>query len=272
MATLTLSSPAPYEGGTAVSSALFGYASSKNRVVRYTFKTGSSGATSFKLSGNITKYDGSYDVSSIYCLRFKITTDSTSHKNADKSSSYDGEITSTSVDVTVNQRLNPNTTYYLWLFPGHSSYSVYYAYNPNNNNSPTLSIVTYLDSYKLTTNAGSGSTITVNRSSSPIGGASAGNISSGATLYPDDVLKISFTASAGYELVTHTVNNSSFQSGNTVTVSGNVSVATTTKMLGLVYIDEGGSFGKYLIYIDNGTGWDMYIPYIDNGSSWDLCS
>ena len=62
MATLTLSNPTPYEGGVVCSSSLFGYASSKNRVVRYTFKTGTSGATSFKLSGSITKYGGTYDV------------------------------------------------------------------------------------------------------------------------------------------------------------------------------------------------------------------
>ena len=357
MATLTLSSPQPYEGGTVVSSALFGYASSKNRVVRYTFKTGSSGATSFKLSGSITKYGGTYDVNSTYYLLFAITTSSDSHKNAGKSSDYDGKITSTTVDVTINRELQPNTTYYLWLFPGHTAYSVYYAYNANTND-PTLSIVTTLDSYKLTTSAGTGSTITVNRSSSPFGGGSTGNLSNGAAIYKNDVLKISFAANTGYDLGSCTVNNSNFtsggshtvsgnvtvkstatvktytlsisagdgstitvkrtnspvgggstgnlsngatiyhsdvltittsanagheiktqtcngsafKSGDSVTVTGSVTIITSTGMMGLVHIDNGSGFEMYLIYIDNGTGWDMYIPYVDNGSGWDLCS
>ena len=166
--------------------------------------------------------------------------------------------------------LKANTTYYLWLFSGHSSYSLYYA--TDNTGNTTLKIVTELTSYKLTTDVGAGSTITVNRSSSPIGGASTGNISSGTSIYPKDVLKISFAVSEGYELVAHTVNGSSFTSGSSHTVSGNVSVTTTTKLLGLIRIDNGSGFDMYLIYIDNGTGWDMYIPYVDNGSGWDLCS
>lgn len=355
MATLTLSNPTPYEGGNSCSSSLFGY-DGKNRVVRYTFKTGTSGATSFKLSGSIKKYGGTYDVSSIYDLLFIVTTDSTSHKNANQSSSYDGQITSTTVNVTVNRELSPNTTYYLWLFPGHAASSQYYAYDTNNN--PTLSIVTTLNSYKLTTSTDKGSTITVSRTSSPLGGASTGNISSGATLYPKDVLKITFaantgynpgtltvnnsnftsgsshtvsgnvtvkstatvksytlsisagkgsditvkrtsspaggastgnlsdgatiyhfdvltidtSASVGYEIKTQTCNGSSFESGDSVTVAGSISVVTITGLMGLVHIDNGSGFDMYLIYIDNGTGWDMYIPYVDNGSGWDLCS
>ena len=83
-----------------------------------------------------------------------------------------------------------------------------------------------LIAYSLTVSAGSDSTITVNRTSSPNGG-STGNLSNGATIYTNDVLNITFSASTGYSVETHTVNGSTFTSGNTHTVSGDVSVAST---------------------------------------------
>ncbi len=83
-----------------------------------------------------------------------------------------------------------------------------------------------LIAYSLTVSAGSNSTITVNRTSSPNGG-STGNLSNGATIYTNDVLNITFSASTGYSVETHTVNGSTFTSGNTHTVSGDVSVAST---------------------------------------------
>ena len=46
---------------------------------------------------------------------------------------------------------------------------------------------------------------------------------------------------------------------------------TYEELNGLIYIDDGTKFNRYIVYIDNGTGWDMYMPYIDNGSSWDIC-
>lgn len=223
MATLSLSSPQGYVAGSAVSTAMFGYIEGNYRVTRYTFKTGSAGATKVTLSGSITKYTGTYNVSSVYNLRFAITTSSTSHQNATKTSDYDGQITSTSVNVSVDMQLSPNTTYYLWLFSGHSSSSLYHA----GTSSPTLSIETELPSYKLTTTAGAGSTITVNRTRSPLGGGSTGNLANGSTIYLDDVLTITFAANSGYNLGTHTVNNSNFTSGSSHTVSGNVTVKST---------------------------------------------
>lgn len=83
--------------------------------------------------------------------------------------------------------------------------------------------------YKLTTSAGTGSNITVNRTSS--GYAAKGNISNGAKLYSGDKLKITFTPSQNYAISTHTVNNSTFTSGNTHTVSNDVSVKSTAQVL-----------------------------------------
>lgn len=135
-----------------------------------------------------------------------------------------------------------------------------------------VSATATVKSYKLAISAGTGSTITVNRTSSPKKGASTGNLSDGATIYYSDVLKITFAAGAGYEITTHTVNGTDFTSGNTHTVTANVTVIAITNTLGLVYIDNGTTLESYLIYIDNGSSWEQHIPYIDNGSGWDMCN
>lgn len=89
--------------------------------------------------------------------------------------------------------------------------------------------------YTLSISAGTGSSITVNRTSCPVSG-NTGNLSAGSKkLYHDDKLKITFTPSSNYSITTHTVNGSSFTSNNTHTVSGNVSVvATATPLKSLV--------------------------------------
>lgn len=81
--------------------------------------------------------------------------------------------------------------------------------------------------YSLSISAGANTTVTVNRTSSPNQHASTGNLSSGSVIYYGDVLKITATASSGYNLSTFTVNGSGFTSGNTVTVTGAVTVITT---------------------------------------------
>ena len=134
----------------------------------------------------------------------------------------------------------------------------------------TVTITADVNSYSLTINPSIGSNIIVNRTSSPLKGAATGNITSADPIYYNDVLAITFIALPGYGLVTTTVNGSDFTSGNTHAVTDNVTVATTTKQLGLVYIDNGSGFDEYLIYIDNGSSWEQYAPYLDNGSDWDL--
>ncbi len=86
-----------------------------------------------------------------------------------------------------------------------------------------------IPTYSLSISAGTGSNITVNRTSSGYGGT--GNLSNGARLYYNDKLKITFTPSTNYAISTHTVNGSTFSSGNTYTVSGNVSVKATAQVL-----------------------------------------
>lgn len=95
----------------------------------------------------------------------------------------------------------------------------------------TVTLTTISASYALSISAGTGSAITVSRTSSPNQGAFTGGLSHGAVIYYGDVLTISFSVSTGYNLSTHTVNGSIFTSGGTHTVSGNVSiVATATRI------------------------------------------
>lgn len=87
--------------------------------------------------------------------------------------------------------------------------------------------------YALSMSAGDGSSITVNRTSSGYGGTGA--LADGAKLYKDDTLKITFTAGTNYAITNHTVNGSTFISGNTHTVSGDVAViATATPLKSLI--------------------------------------
>ena len=79
----------------------------------------------------------------------------------------------------------------------------------------------------LSITAGTGSSITVTRQSSPW--AATGKLT-GGTVYDGDVLKISFAALTGYALGTHTVNGGSFTSGGTHTVSANVTVVSTATL------------------------------------------
>lgn len=101
-----------------------------------------------------------------------------------------------------------------------------WAINETGSGSFTLNALTV---YSLSTSAGTGSSITVNRTSS--GYASTGNLSNGAKLYKGDTLKITFTPSTNYAISTHTVNGSTFTSGGTHTVSANVSVVATAQVL-----------------------------------------
>lgn len=69
--------------------------------------------------------------------------------------------------------------------------------------------------------------VSVYRSSSPQGGADVGYLSTGAVIYQGDTLQITSTPGAPYNQSTFTVNGSGFTSGNTHTVSGNVSIVST---------------------------------------------
>ncbi len=124
---ITPSALAAYSGGAAIStaSAVAGY-SSGNRVVRYTFKSPSTGASAVSITcTGASSGDGGWP-----SLRFYITESSTSHKNAGSGSTYTGTLTkgttsggSNKYSGSANIILQPNTTYYLWIFPATTTYA-----------------------------------------------------------------------------------------------------------------------------------------------------
>lgn len=83
--------------------------------------------------------------------------------------------------------------------------------------------------YSLSISAGSNTSVSVERTSSPNQHSSTGKLSSGSVVYYGDVLKITASASSGYKLSTFTVNGTSFTSGNTITVSSAINVVTTAE-------------------------------------------
>lgn len=85
--------------------------------------------------------------------------------------------------------------------------------------------------YTLSVSAETGSNITVNRTACA-GSGGTGKLSAGKNkLYYGDKLKITFTPSSNYAIDSHKVNDATFTSGNTHTVSGNVTVAATATPL-----------------------------------------
>ena len=129
MATITSTAKQPYAGGsTTDAQQVVGYLNSKNNVVRYTFKTDSSGASSVSWSIPNNYLGGG----TAPALRWYITTSATSHTNAGSSAAYHGTVKVTDVGSgnytfsgNANIVLQPNTTYYLWLFPSTTTYGYY---------------------------------------------------------------------------------------------------------------------------------------------------
>ena len=68
--------------------------------------------------------------------------------------------------------------------------------------------------YSLSFSSGTGYSISVNRTSSPLAAASTGNLSSGSTIYYGDTLSISYGASTGYSLTSSGITSA--------TVTGNI--------------------------------------------------
>ena len=83
--------------------------------------------------------------------------------------------------------------------------------------------------YSLSVDEGTGSSISVQRTSSS--SSDLRTLLNGALIYAGDILKIIFSPLENYELLTHTVNGTAFTSGNSHTVSGNTAVAATARPL-----------------------------------------
>ena len=115
-----------YAGGSSGASNVVGWESSRTRVVRYKFTAPPEGASRFAFSIG-THYLGGGSASAP--LRFYVGESDTSHANAGKDAEYHGTVTMTKengeylASGDANILLLPNTTYYLWIFPGSETYS-----------------------------------------------------------------------------------------------------------------------------------------------------
>lgn len=137
---ITSTSRKIYAGTSETTSELIGYNAGKNYVARYTFKTGSEGASS--VSWLVARNSHSSATGNGGALRWYITTSSTSHINAGATTTkYHGDVTvSTNVpghegfdsfSGSADLVMLPNTTYYLWIFPKNAKFGCYYTHSTN---------------------------------------------------------------------------------------------------------------------------------------------
>lgn len=142
MAEFVLSSAAEgsafYEAGKVVSGRVVGISNRKNRVARYQFITTAEGSS----HQEILYYSSGLGGGSHIPVRFYIGTDPNSHTNAGVNSEYHGTLTLGSDKETFtgssNVLLLPNTTYYIWFFPGSTTYG-YYAWRSSKTSTLTTS-------------------------------------------------------------------------------------------------------------------------------------
>lgn len=156
----------------------------------------------------------------------------------------------TAQDLTPNAFTRTGYTFLGWSADPSATVPTYSDEESVSNLVPSGTIVLYavwrLDTYLLSISA-SNSTVTVVRTSSPIGGGSIGNISAGAALYYNDVLTITFTARAGYTQAAHTVNGTDFTSGDTHVVAAGVAVVSTATANNYTVVynaNRGGAHGS----------------------------
>ena len=126
MPQIVLTDPVFYKNGEAGHSKVVGFESQVTRVARYTFVSPSMGATQLSIF-----FDGVSKGAGIdNPVRFAITTDPDSHRNAGADATYTGSLSINLPNYTAggnaSVRLAPNVTYYLWLFPGQNAWGWYY--------------------------------------------------------------------------------------------------------------------------------------------------
>lgn len=121
-----------YSDGGGATSRIVGVEGGRNRLVRYAFTTPGEGASAVSMKFYC---DGEQTGASNVPLRFYIGTSATSHANAGANSEYHGTLTKTTgkegavFTGELDILLLPNTTYYLWVFPGISPTNNYGYYN-----------------------------------------------------------------------------------------------------------------------------------------------
>lgn len=133
----------------------------------------------------------------------------------------------------------------------------------------TATLISYILSLSYSSN---GVSISVNRTSSPIGSGSIGALKNGDKLYYNDVIEINYTISGAYQLLTATVNNIDISTATLpydLTVRSNVVISVTAKLGAIVYIGN-EAYQAFIGTLVNGNAvWQQYQAFIGNGSTYD---
>lgn len=206
-----------------------GYNNGRGAEVTFTY-TASFNAAANQTTVTITNYTSVFNTggANSACalsgtLTVKAADNTGSSGTMDVSHSKNGNSPTISTDVskTITVSHGKGTSKQIVLaFSGDINAAYYHSY-PNESTTATVANAT---ARSLSISEGTGSSVTVTRQSSPW--VATGSISNGATVYDGDVLKIDFSVSTGYNLSVRTVNGSTFTSGSTHTVSGNVTVVS----------------------------------------------
>ena len=123
MSQITLTDVVFYKDGVPGQSEVVGVESSVSRVARYTFVAPALGGTALTFQLPALTHGGGNQIP----IRFAISTDPDSHKNADGNTPYVGTVDRYAYQGSAEIRLIPDQIYYLWLFPGQNAWGWYYA-------------------------------------------------------------------------------------------------------------------------------------------------
>ena len=219
-----------YADGSTTSGKLIGYSGSVNRVVRYQFTTGADGAQqiSFSFKGPASP-SGSTTAATI---NWYVTTSSTSHisagkdavKNGTCAASYNSSTYAFTISVTGGAaKLLPNTTYYLYLFPGHGNTNSYLTINAPWATSLEITLEGTYKARTLTMEIGAGVNLTATKNNAAL--------SSGATVYDGDIITVVFSAKSGYRNANCTVSGiGTLLSGGSFTVSADHTITASAEI------------------------------------------
>ena len=100
--------------------------------------------------------------------------------------------------------------------------------------------------YTLTKTQGDGTTLTIQRTSSPIGKGITGVLENNAKIYYNDVLKVTVSASQGYKDAKIIAGGAPLGNGGTKTVTGNLTISSSASFAtySLSYNLDGGAYGS----------------------------
>lgn len=210
-----------------------GYNNGRGAAVTFTYTAAFDPATN-KTKVTITNYTAVFNTGGAtgYCqltgtLTVKAADNPGSYGTLDVSASKNGKSPTVSTDVSQVIEVSHGTgtsKQIILAFTGTINSVTYFTYPDES----TTAAVASATARTLSISAGTGSSITVTRQSSPW--AAAGGLLSGDAIYDGDMLKISFSALTGYELTAQKVNGADFESGKTLSVSTDVTVNATAKL------------------------------------------